>query len=73
MEPLKGESNYLVLATSGDVFELSADNAEAVEAAYFSLEQNIVIDIDADQRAAGLELSRARACALAAGTLRLML
>ena len=46
MEPLKGESNYLVLTTSGDVFELSADNAEAVEAAYFSLEQNIVIDID---------------------------
>lgn len=46
IKPLKGESKYLIFATSGDVFELDANNKEAVEAAYYSLEQNLIIDID---------------------------
>lgn len=46
IKPSKSESKFLILATSGDVFELDESNTEALEAAYFSLEENILIDIN---------------------------
>lgn len=46
IEPDKAESKYLILTTSGDVFELNEDDTEALEAAKFSLTQKVLVDID---------------------------
>lgn len=44
--PTKSDSNYLILAESGDIFELDEQKVESIDAAYYSLKNNVAIKIN---------------------------
>lgn len=46
LEPAKGEDEYIILATDGNVYDIDANDTELVDMAYDALESKSIITID---------------------------